>query len=166
MSKHEHDDAKLSHDTKSTVQNATPAPKPTPTATVVAEPHATATREQKLLLLLTVDWLNNDRTHAREIAQLVADIVATLDPPINIDVPYASQQGAILDCTMGNWDGEPIKYAYEWHTDGIANGVTTAQHTVVEGDVGKGWACVVTATNALGSTRAPMSNTVVVAAAP
>jgi hypothetical protein len=121
------------------------------------------TPEQQLLLLLAADWLNNDRTHQREIAQLLADIVASLDPPVNRDVPYASQTGHDLNCTMGNWDGEPTGYAYAWHTDGVTNGVTTATHTVTEAEAGQGWACVVTATNALGSTVAPMSNTVVVA---
>jgi hypothetical protein len=121
------------------------------------------TPEQRLLLLLAADWLNNDRTHAKEIAQMVADMVASIDPPVNRDVPYASQQGATIGCTMGNWDGEPTGYAYAWHTDGVANGVTTATHPVTEAEVGQGWACVVTATNALGSSVAPMSNTVVVA---
>jgi hypothetical protein len=117
---------------------------------------------QELLLLLAADYLNNDRTHAREIAKLVADVLGEIEAPVNRDVPYASQTGAVLDCTMGNWDGEPETYAYEWHVNGVANGVKTQQHTVTEQNAGEGWACVVTATNALGSTKAPMSNTVVV----
>lgn len=117
---------------------------------------------QELLLLLAADYLNNDRTHAREIAKLVADVLGEIEAPVNRDVPYASQTGAVLDCTMGNWDGEPETYAYEWHVDGVANGVTTQRHAVTEANAGEGWACVVTATNALGSTKAPMSNTVVV----
>ena len=117
---------------------------------------------QELLLLLAADYLNNDRTHAREIAKLVADVLGEIEAPVNRDVPYASLQNSVLDCTMGNWDGEPTSYAYEWHVNGVANGVTTQRHTVTEANVGEGWACVVTATNALGSTKAPMSNTVVV----
>lgn len=115
-----------------------------------------------MVLLLTADWLNNDRTHAQEIRDLLAAIAADLDPPVNVDVPYASQSGATLHCTMGNWDGEPTSYAYAWHTDGAANGATGESYAVQAGDVGHGLACVVTATNALGSTAAPMSNTVVV----
>ena len=37
--------------------------------------------------------------------------------PTNIDVPYASQTGAILNCTMGNWGGEPTTYMYQWKLD-------------------------------------------------
>jgi len=122
-----------------------------------------AANAQKLLLLLAADWLNNDRTHAGEIAGLLADVVADLGPPTNRDVPYASQSGQVLHCTMGNWDGEPVSYAYAWHSDGAADGTTGAERAVTPADVGHGLACVVTASNALGSTAAPMSNTVVVA---
>ena len=117
---------------------------------------------QELLLLLAADYLNNDRTHAREIAKLVADVLGEIEAPVNRDVPYASIENSVLDCTMGNWDGEPETYAYEWHVNGVSNGVKTQRHTVTEANVGEGWACVVTATNAIGSTKAPMSNTVVV----
>ena len=114
------------------------------------------------LLLPAADWLNNDRTHAGEIAGLLADVVADLGPPTNRDVPLVWQSGQVLTCTMGNWDGEPTSYAYAWHSDGVANGTTGETYAVQAGDVDHGLACVVTATNALGSTAAPMSNTVVV----
>jgi hypothetical protein len=123
-----------------------------------------AAKAQAMLLLLTADWLNNDRTHAQEIRGLLAGIAADLEPPVNVDVPYAWQvDAASLTCTMGNWDGQPTGYAFAWHTDGVANGATGDTYVVQPGDVGLGLACVVTATNALGSTAAPMSNTVVVA---
>jgi hypothetical protein len=120
---------------------------------------------QELLLLLAADYLNNDRTHAREIARLVADVLGEIEAPVNRDVPYASQPTTeIVDCTMGNWDGEPTEYSYEWHIDGIATGPSSPSSVRVlsPANVGHGLACVVTATNALGSTKAPMSNTVVV----
>jgi hypothetical protein len=59
---------------------------------------------------------------------------------------------------MGNWDGEPDSYTYAWHSDGVANGATGADYTITPEDAGHTLACVVTATNALGSTTAPMSN--------
>jgi hypothetical protein len=145
------------HDAKT----ETPAPHAAPKA--VAAPKDTAALAQEMLLLLTADWLNNDRTHQARIAALLADVTATLAPPVNRDVPYVSQSGATLNCTMGNWDGEPTSYAYAWHDDGVANGATGATYTTKAEDSGHGLACVVTATNALGSTVAPMSNTVVVA---
>jgi hypothetical protein len=66
---------------------------------------------------------------------------------------------------MGNWEGEPTSYAYQWKIDGanVGTGTATATHAVQPGDVGKTATCVVTATNALGSTAAPPSNGVVVA---
>jgi hypothetical protein len=126
-------------------------------------PRDAAADQQKLLLLLAGDWLNNDRTHAREIASLVAAMVATQGPPVNVDVPHVSQTGATLSCTMGNWTGEPTAYAYAWHRDGVAvDGATYATYGVMPEDSGHSLTCVVTATNALGETAAPMSNAVAI----
>jgi len=82
--------------------------------------------------------------------------------PVNVDVPYASQEGTTLSCTMGNWEGEPTSYAYQWYVDGANLGVAETI-TVVPDDVGKSAVCIVTATNAVGSTDAPESNVVVIA---
>lgn len=128
-----------------------------------AAPRDAAADAQKLLLLLVADWLNNDRTHSAEIAKLAASLTAAAGPPVNVDVPYVSLTGAMASCTMGNWQGEPTSYAYAWHLDGVANGATDATYTVTPDDSGHSLACVVTATNALGSTVAPMSNSVAVA---
>ena len=128
-----------------------------------AKPKDSTADQSKMLCLLTADWLNGDMTHSAEIAKLLAAITATTAPPVNVDVPHATQAGAVLNCTMGNWTGEPTEYAYAWHADGVANGGTTATYTVVPEDSGKSLACQVTATNAMGSTAAPMSNAVAVA---
>jgi hypothetical protein len=87
-----------------------------------------------------------------------------------VDVPYVAGTGTVgqtLTCTIGNWTGEPTQYAYQWQSDGtdIVGGSTSTSYVVVEGDVGHSLACVVTATNAAGSTRAPPSNAVMAAAA-
>jgi hypothetical protein len=84
-------------------------------------------------------------------------------PPVNRDVPHATQQGAQLNCTMGNWDGEPTSYAYQWEINGTAAGTDAATYDVQAADAGKTATCTVTATNALGSTAAPPSNGVVIA---
>jgi hypothetical protein len=143
------------------------APKAETKAEPKAEPKAATPRDAsadqaKMLMLLTGDWLNNDRTHQAEIAALHTSLTAALAPPVNVDVPFVSQSGGTLSCTMGNWRGEPSSYAYAWHNDGVANGATGATYTVTPEDSGHGLACVVTATNALGSTVAPMSNAVVI----
>jgi hypothetical protein len=88
-------------------------------------------------------------------------------PPVNVDVPHVSGTGAVgatLSCTMGNWEGEPTSYAYQW-LGGTSTLGTGETYTVGESDVGASITCVVTATNAFGSTTAPPSNAIDVAAA-
>jgi hypothetical protein len=82
--------------------------------------------------------------------------------PVNRDVPHVTQSGDTLNCTMGNWEGEPTSYGYQWKIDGAVAGTDSATHTVAAADVGKAATCVVTATNAHGSTAAPPSNEVVI----
>jgi hypothetical protein len=104
-----------------------------------------------------------------EEAQRLADLGVTgdapppTDPPANIDVPHVSQAGAVLTCTMGNWSGTPTAYAYAWQLDGAPIGTDAATYDVQAADVGLTATCVVTATNAAGSTAAPPSVGVVVA---
>ena len=130
--------------------------------TRAAAPRDAAADQLRLLLLLAADWLNGDRTHAREIAALTAAMTAAQGPPANVDVPVVSLTGATASCTMGNWTGEPTSYAYAWHLDGVANGATDPTYVVQPEDSGHNLACVVTATNALGATVAPMSNSVAI----
>jgi len=90
-------------------------------------------------------------------------------PPANVDVPYvggAGYPGGVLNCTMGNWDGTPESYAYQWKSDGenVKAGTGGDAYQVLPEDVGHSISCVVTATNAAGSTEAPASNAVVIAA--
>lgn len=84
--------------------------------------------------------------------------------PVNTAVPAVTQTGNVLHCTMGTWTGEPTAYAYQWQIDGANVGTNSADYTAVAGDVGKTATCVVTATNATGSTAAPPSVGVLVAA--
>ena len=82
--------------------------------------------------------------------------------PTNVDVPYVQQDGSALTCTMGNWTGEPTSYAYEWFFDETSAGVGSGMCTVGADEVGQSAMCVVSATNAAGTTAAPPSNVVVV----
>ena len=82
--------------------------------------------------------------------------------PVNRDVPYVEQQGATLNCTMGNWEGEPTTYGYQWTVGGTVVGTDAAEYTVQASDVGKTATCIVTATNSGGSTAAPPSNEVTI----
>jgi len=88
-------------------------------------------------------------------------------PPSNVDVPHLQGDGVpggTLNCTMGNWDGEPESYQYNWLSDGQPVKATTGGDTyqVLPEDVGHGITCKVTATNAAGSTDAPDSNEVMI----
>jgi hypothetical protein len=86
-------------------------------------------------------------------------------PPENVDVPTIMGTGVVgetLTCTMGNWNNEPTGYTYAWQSDGTANSATGASYAVPPGDVGKAISCVVTATNAIGSTVAPPSNSLTI----
>ena len=88
---------------------------------------------------------------------------AATAPPVNVDVPHVTQDGAQLTCTMGNWEGEPDTYAYQWQAEGVDVGDGTATYALIETDVGLAFVCVVSATNAAGTTVAPPSNIVTVA---
>jgi hypothetical protein len=139
-----------------------------------------AQRTGKAAPELTEDELHNvavnfyaQMSHARngDYQALVAAVLAVgqvvLPPlpvaPVNVDVPFVAQAGDTLSCTMGNWEGEPDTYAYQWQLDGVNVGTDAATHTVTVDDVGRTATCVVTATNPIGATTAPPSNAVVIA---
>ena len=159
-------ESRNNHETRHDHETRTPEPKAAPKA--VAAPRDAAADQLKLLILLATDWLDNDRTHVAEIAALVAGFVAAAGPPTVVDVPYVSldEAGLVASCTMGNWNGDPDSYAYAWHRDGVVNNGIEATYAVQPDDAGHSLACVVTATNGLGSTIAPMSNSVLVPEAP
>jgi len=92
----------------------------------------------------------------------------SVPPPVNTDVPYCTGSGVVgmpLSCTMGNWEGEPTSYAYQWLQDGVAiDGGTGPDYMPQTGDKSHSLSCVVTATNAGGSTAAPPSNAISITA--
>src|SRR5215467_536116 len=55
---------------------------------------------------------------------------AVTDPPQMIDQPVVVQDGALLICSTGNWQGTPTDYAYRWQIDGSAIGIDSATLTV------------------------------------
>ena len=87
----------------------------------------------------------------------------TASAPVNVDVPFVDQSGSELRCTMGNWQGEPTSYAYQWQMGGTDIPGDGATLPVTPADVGNSVSCIVTASNAAGSTAAPVSNSVIVA---
>jgi hypothetical protein len=102
------------------------------------------------------------RQRARDWAAEAAEPPPTA-PPVNVDIPYVAQAGSTLTCTMGNWEGTPTAYSYQWIEDEtVGIGGDDAVYVVTPADVGRSVTCVVTATNELGSTIAPPSNPVIV----
>ena len=100
---------------------------------------------------------------ADEMAKALAEAAPPAgEAPTVVDVPLATQEGATLNCTMGNWNGEPGAYSYVWAADGanVPNG-SAATYAVLPGDVGKSFTCTVTATNGYGSGSSTSSAVVV-----
>ena len=114
-----------------------------------------------------VDWHCPSMTMA-EFDSLEQDMVGgevdeggeggAAEAPTNVDVPHVSQDGATLNCTMGNWTGEPTEYHYVWNVEGNDVGEDSSTYPITVEDAGLRAFCVVTAVNAAGSTEAPPSN--------
>jgi hypothetical protein len=121
-----------------------------------------------------VAWLNEHAAEGWTLVTVDADVgyfvrggapppEEPIAVPTNVDVPAVTQNGTTLNCTMGNWTGEPTSYAYQWKIDGTNRGTDSPDYTVQDADVGNTATCVVTATNAAGSGTAPPSVGLVVA---
>jgi hypothetical protein len=108
-------------------------------------------------------------SNASMIAAMDA-IVGVVSKPGLVTAPYAHAAatppivGTVCNCTTGSWVGSPTSYAYQWQTNGANStgaGATTNAYTAVAADIGgKHLTCIVTATNAQGSTAAPPSNSI------
>jgi hypothetical protein len=101
-----------------------------------------------------------DKPAGANITEVTYGGATAPDAPVCIDVPFASGVAAVdgtLTCTMGNWGHEPTSYAYAWSSGGAES-----SYVVQAGDAGTSLTCVVTATNAGGSTAAPPSNAVAI----
>jgi hypothetical protein len=87
----------------------------------------------------------------------------TFVPPVNTIAPAVTgtpTETETLTTTNGTWDNAPTSYTYQWQRDAVNIAAATANtYTLVAADVGTDIRCVVTATNAAGSTPAN-SNTI------
>jgi hypothetical protein len=109
-------------------------------------------------LLLVVNRGKGGNLSNQDMADEIGGELGTHAPPVNVDVPHATGTGAlggVVTVTNGNWLYSPTGYTYQWRrgtTTAIA-GATAANYTIVAADVTAGAVnCLVTATNAAGST--------------
>jgi surface protein len=77
--------------------------------------------------------------------------------PVNTVLPSVTGSavvGNVLSTTNGTWTGSPTSYAYQWKRGATNIGTNANTYTLVNADAGQSITCVVTATNAGGSTPA------------
>lgn len=90
------------------------------------------------------------------------DIIgAVATAPVNTVAPLISgglYVGNVLTTTDGTWTGSPSSYAYQWKRNATNIGTNTNTYTLVSADAGTNITCIVTATNASGSTPATSGN--------
>lgn len=116
------------------------------------------------------DWLTTRQTNI--VAELATYDVSpppppVTNPPVNTAAPVVAQVDPNLTCTTGTWDNAPASYAYQWSKDdGTIIGGNYMNYPIAFADVGAVISCTVTATNAIGATQGPPSNSVTVTAPP
>ena len=95
------------------------------------------------------------------------DIIgASATAPVNTVAPNVTGNqnvGDLLTTTDGTWSGTPTSFTYQWKRGATNIGTNANTYTLVSADAGLNITCVVTATNATGSTNAT-SNVFVAAA--
>ena len=78
--------------------------------------------------------------------------------PVNTVAPIAGASSLYVDgeitTTDGTWTGSPTSYSYQWKRGATNIGTNANTYTLVSADAGLNITCVVTATNAIGSTNA------------
>jgi hypothetical protein len=119
-------------------------------------------------LILLINAAKGGNLSNSQIISAIDDAVGVAHAPAVISTPYASAGasppivGTVVSVTNGTWTGAPTSYAYQWRRDGTnIVGATAASYTLIAADVGGHQiTCVVTATNATGSTAAPPSNAI------
>jgi hypothetical protein len=86
------------------------------------------------------------------------DIIGTsATAPVNTVAPNVTGNpyvGDLLTTTNGTWSGSPTSYSYQWKRGATNIGTNANTYTIVSADAGTNITCVVTATNATGSTPA------------
>lgn len=109
----------------------------------------------------------SDYANARAKIDTLQSRLAPLVAPLMVGAPVVTgvgQAGNTLSCSTGVWDHAPSSYAYQWKSAAANVGTNVPTYVPVAGDVTKSITCVVTATNAMGSTAASPSNGILIVA--
>ena len=86
-----------------------------------------------------------------------AQTSGTSTTPVNTSLPVISGTttlGSVLTSTTGTWTNSPSSFAYQWISGVLNVGTNANTYTLVQADSAAAITCVVTATNASGSTLA------------
>jgi|TARA_R110000822_G_scaffold302453_1_gene426642 hypothetical protein len=86
-----------------------------------------------------------------------AQTSGTSTTPVNTSLPVISGTttlGSVLTSTTGTWTNSPSSFAYQWISGVLNVGTNANTYTLVQADSAAAITCVVTATNASGSTPA------------
>jgi surface protein len=95
--------------------------------------------------------------------QIKADFYSAI--PINSAAPVISGSTAlssVLTSTTGTWSNTPSSFAYQWKRGATNIGTNASTYTLVAADSAAAITCVVTASNASGSSSPATSNTITV----
>ena len=119
-------------------------------------------------ILLVVNQGKCGRLTPSAMSNAITSALSTFIPPVNTTAPAVSPtgpvaNGATLTVTNSNWNFVPTSYEYVWRRDSVpigGAGGSGSSYVTVAADATHSITCLVIATNAAGSTNAPVSNAV------
>lgn len=135
-----------------------------PISLATSRTYAITAADQGTMVSCVVVGINEDGS-SLDVASAERSVPAAAGAPSSTALPQITGTvavGSTVTCTDGTWDEAPTSYSRIWRNNGIAiAGQTAATYVVQSGDTGDTLTCVVTATNASGSSSATSAAVVV-----
>lgn len=107
-------------------------------------------------VLLVVNKGKGGNLTATAMSNAITAGLSQFNAPVNTAAPAVTGTGTVgqtLTCTNGTWTYVPTTYTYQWLRSGAQiAGAFASTYVLVAADSGKSISCMVTATNAAGST--------------
>lgn len=101
------------------------------------------------------------------LSQPALSNIVSVKAPTIISAPILAGKVLVneqLVCSNGIWANDPISFTFQWTRDGVnIVGATTNAYIIVAGDADTTLACIVTATNLIGTSLPAKSNDVTIA---